>query len=152
VSHYVKAGSALDDEAQLRCNSTYFPGTCIPMLPSELSDNLCSLREGVVRLTVSVFVDIDTQGNTKGWRIARSYIKSHKRFTYKQAKKIFDGNMESRHKKTIERMAELCELLKKQRSQRGSVQLYLPDFVIKIDEKGIPTGTEILEYDVTHQL
>src|SRR5262249_41906964 len=74
VSYYVTPKSALDREAGLRCNSTYFPGKCIPMLPSELSDNLCSLREGVMRLSVSVFIHLDQSGDIKNFRIARSVI------------------------------------------------------------------------------
>lgn len=152
VSHYVKDKSALDREASLRCNSTYFPGKCIPMLPSELSDNLCSLREGVLRLTVSVFITVDKNGDTKSYRIVRSVIKSQKRFTYKQAKQVLDGQLESKHKKKMEQMLELCYLLKKKRSERGSVQLFMPEFKVIVDEKGVPTGTEIIEYDITHQL
>ncbi len=152
VSHYVKDKSALDREASLRCNSTYFPGKCIPMLPSELSDNLCSLREGVLRLTVSVFIHIDDQGDVKEYRIVRSVIKSQKRFTYKQAKKVLDGELESIHKPKLHQMLELCYLLKKKRSERGSVQLFMPEFKVKVDESGVPFGTEIIEYDITHQL
>lgn len=152
VSHYVKDKSALDREASLRCNSTYFPGKCIPMLPPELSDNLCSLREGVLRLTVSVFISIDDTGETKSYRIARSVIKSQKRFTYKQAKKVLDGELESIHKNKLQQMLEVCMLLKKKRSERGSVQLFMPEFKIKVDEKGVPVGTEIIEYDITHQM
>ncbi len=152
VSHYVRDKSALDREASLRCNSTYFPGKCIPMLPSELSDNLCSLREGVLRLTVSVFITIDEQGETKNYRIVRSVIKSKKRFTYKQAKKVLDGELESEHKKKLHDMVEVCHLLKKKRRERGSVELFMPEFVIKVDEKGVPVGTEVVEYDITHQM
>ncbi len=152
VSHYVKEKSALDREASLRCNSTYFPGKCIPMLPSELSDNLCSLREGVLRLTVSVFMTIDNSGDVKSYRIVKSVIKSKKRFTYKQAKKVLDGELESIHKKKLHQMVDLCYLLKKKRQERGSVQLFMPEFKVMVDEKGKPTGTELIEYDITHQL
>jgi ribonuclease R len=152
VSHYVKAGSHLDREAQERCNSTYFPGKCIPMLPSELSDHLCSLRQGVLRLTVSVFVDIDKEGNTKSWRICRSVIKSQKRFTYKNVKKIFDKKLKSKHEPTLQRMLHLCNLLKDKRSERGSVQLYMPELTIRVDQHGMPQDTELIEYDITHQM
>lgn len=152
VSHYVRAHSALDREASLRCNSTYFPGKCVPMLPSELSDNLCSLREGVLRLTVSVFIHLNKQGDVKNYRITKSVIKSQKRFTYKQAKKVLDGEMESKHKPTLLKMVEVCHLLKQKRAERGSVQLFMPEFVIKVDDKGVPVGTEVVEYDITHQL
>jgi len=152
VSHYVQSNSALDREASLRCNSTYFPGKCIPMLPSELSDNLCSLREGVLRLTVSVFVTIDETGQTKDFSIKRSVIKSQKRFTYKQAKKVLDGELESKHRPKLLKMMELCHLLKQKRAERGSVQLYMPEFVVKVNESGVPVGTEVVEYDITHQM
>jgi ribonuclease R len=152
VSHYVKPDSELDKEARLRCNSTYFPGICIPMLPRALSDNLCSLKEGVVRLTVSVFVELSKNGEVLSWRIARTAIKSAKRFTYKQAKKVIDGVERSKHRDTILEMVNVCRLLQKKRSERGSVQLSMPELVVKVDENGVPTGTEIVQYDISHQL
>lgn len=152
VSHYVKPGSALDREARLRCNSTYFPGMCVPMLPHELSDNLCSLKEGVARLTVSVFVEIDKEGNIVHTRIARSVIKSQKRFTYKQAKQVLDGKLRSKHKETLLEMMKVCHLLKKKRAERGSVELYMPELVILVDKNGSPTGTDVVQYDITHQM
>ncbi|MDB6081753.1 MAG: rnr, partial [Chlamydiia bacterium] len=152
VSHYVRPGSALDREARIRCNSTYFPGKCIPMLPHELSDNLCSLKEGVARLTVSVFVEIGKDGNILGTRISRTVIKSQKRFTYKQAKQVLDGTLRSKHQETLQEMVKVCQLLKKKRAERGSVELYMPELVILIDQSGVPTGTEIVQYDITHQM
>lgn len=152
VSYYVREGSAIDVEAKKRCNSTYFPGTCIPMLPRELSEGLCSLRPGVNRLTVSVFFDIDKTGETKGWKIVRSVIKSKKRFTYKEVKHILDGKKLSVHAPKLAEMQKFCHLLQKKRHERGSVQLSLPELVVKVDEKGVPTGTEMVEYDITHQM
>lgn len=152
VSHYVRPGTAIDDEAALRCNSTYFPGKCIPMIPHELSDNLCSLKANVNRLTVSVFIDLDESGQTIGWEIARSVIKSKKRFTYGDAKKILDGKKQSPHAPTLFLMVEVCKLLQEQRTKRGSVQLFMPELVLKINEEGIPTGTVVHEYDITHQM
>ena len=152
VSHYVKTGSALDIEARKRCNSTYFPSMCVPMLPFELSNNLCSLKEGVLRLTVSAIIEIDFQGNVIHSRIARSVIKSAKRFTYKQAKLVLDDKLKSKHKDTLLEMVEVCRLLKEKRKERGSVELYMPELVIKIDKDGVPTGTELVQYDITHQM
>ena len=97
VSHYVRPGTALDDEAQLRCNSTYFPNYCLPMLPGELSENLCSLKPDVNRLTVSVLMRFDPHGTLLDFRIARTVIKSAKRFTYREAKKVLDGQKKSPH-------------------------------------------------------
>lgn len=152
VSHYVQLGTALDKEAAMRCNSTYFPGSVIPMLPSVLSDNLCSLKPKVNRLTVSVLISFDAEGNELDYRITRSVIKSQKRFTYKEAKQVLDGQKESPHSPTLKLMVELCGLLKKKRYERGSIEFALPELVILVDEKGVPTGTDYITYDITHQL
>ncbi len=152
VSHYVTPGSALDQEAKERCNSTYFPGTCIPMLPHELSSNLCSLKPNVNRLTVSIIATLDSSGNITNYRFARSVIKSDKRFTYREAKEILDGKKRSPHKKTLKLMEELCLVLKEKRYARGSLEFAIPELSIIVDEKGSPTGTDYIEYDITHQL
>ena len=152
VSHYVTPHSHLDKVARIRCNSTYFPGLCVPMLPHALSDNLCSLREGVIRLCASVFMHFTKDGKLLSWHIKKSFIKSKKRFTYKQVKKILDGKLKSKHEPTLQRMLKFCNLLKEKRAERGSVQLYMPELFIHIDKDGVPTGTELIEYDVTHQM
>ncbi len=152
VSHYVRPGTALDEEARLRCNSTYFPGVCIPMLPKALSENLCSLKPKVNRLTVSVLMRLDSQGTVVEHRITRSVIKSAKRFTYKEAKKVLDGEKRSPHSSTLNLMVELCNLLKQQRYERGSIEFSLPELVVLVDEKGNPYQTDYITYDVTHQM
>lgn len=152
VAHYVKPDSALDKEAYYRCNSTYFPGSCIPMLPFELSNELCSLKPNVVRLTTSVMMDFDKKGNLLKKRIVRSYIKSAKRFSYEEAKKVLDGKNKSPFLPSLKLMVELCQLLKKKRYERGSIDFSLPDMVIEIDKNGNPTGIKTVEYDITHQL
>lgn len=152
VSHYVRLGSALDEEAQLRCNSTYFPGVCIPMLPGELSENLCSLKAAVNRLTVSVFIDFDPEGNMVNYRIGKTVIKSSKRFTYRQAKEVLDGTKKSRHLPTLKLMVELCGLLKRKRYERGSIEFSIPELVVIVDDKGVPQKTDYIAYDITHQL
>lgn len=152
VAHYVPAGSSLDEEAKQRCNSTYFPGFCLPMLPHELSDHLCSLRPKVVRLTVSVLMEFDTQGSLVGYKIKRSAIKSNKRFSYEEAKAVLEGTIKSPFKPLLELMVELCLLLKKKRSARGSIDFAMPEIVLVVDEKGVPQGTKKVEYDITHQM
>lgn len=152
VSHYVRPGSALDEEARLRCNSTYFPGVCIPMLPSALSENLCSLKPDVNRLTVSVLMSFDPQGTLVNHRITRSVIKSVKRFTYKEAKKVLDGEKKNPHLQNLNVMVELCRLLKKKRYERGSIEFALPELVVLVDKDGVPYQTDYVTYDITHQL
>lgn len=152
VSHYVQPGSALDLEAQLRCNSTYFPGFCLPMLPRELSDNLCSLKPNVNRLTVSVLMELDHTGSLINYRITRSVIKSAKRFTYREAKAVLDGKKKSPYLDTLKLMVELCGHLKKKRYERGSIEFGIPELVVMVDEKGVPQKTDYIVYDITHQL
>lgn len=152
VAHYVKPSSSLDKDAFLRCNSTYFPGYCSPMLPYELSNDKCSLKEGVERLCISAMMDFDTEGNLYNYRICRSVIRSKKRFTYDEAFEIIEKRKASPFGKSLQTMVELCHLLKQKRFLRGSIDFALPDAVILTDEKGNPTGIKIVEYDISHQL
>lgn len=152
VSHYVKPGMHLDREAYLRCNSTYFPGTCIPMLPEELSNELCSLKAKVIRLTQSVLAEFNPKGDLVSYEIKRAAIKSQKRFTYKEALAVLEGKKKSPHKELLERMVELCLLLKQKRFERGSIDFSMPDDVIIVNDKGVPERIERVEYDITHQM
>lgn len=152
VAFYVPPGSPLDLEAKRRSNSTYFPGTCIPMLPEELSNNLCSLRQGVIRLTVTVLMEFDKEGTLVKSDVQRSYIKSKKRFTYGEAREVIEGKVKSPHAPELKLMVELCQLLKKKRSLRGSIDFAMPDLIVVVNKKGEPTGIKIEEYDVTHQM
>lgn len=152
VAHYVKAESHLDKEAQKRGNSTYFPGECIPMLPEELSNHLCSLKQGVVRLTVSVLMHFDKEGTLLSSEVKRTFIKSKKRFTYDEAKQVLDGKKTSPYSEELHQMAQLCSVLKNKRNERGSIDFSLPELILLIDEKGAPTGIKIEEYHITHQL
>ncbi|MBS3904253.1 MAG: ribonuclease R [Simkania sp.] len=152
VAHYVQESSHLDQEAYARCNSTYFPGKCVPMLPEELSTHLCSLRPNVMRLTVSVLMTFNKTGDLINAKFVRAVIKSKKRFTYEEAKSVIDGKKKSTHAPALKLMVELCLLLKKKRNERGSIDFALPDTVITVDKKGQPTGFSTVEYDISHQL
>ena len=152
VANYVKAGTALDQEAFLRCNSTYFPGNCIPMLPYQLSNNICSLKPDVERLTASVLMEYDGEGNLVDYKIVRSVIRSKKRFTYREAKEVLDGKLESQYAPLLKNLEALCHIFKKKRSERGCVEFALPEVRVIVDDDGVPTGMEFIEYDITHQL
>lgn len=152
VSHYVKPHTHLDKEALARCNSVYFPGGVLPMLPPALSNDLCSLKPNVKRLTVTVIIDLDHEANVQEYRIVRSIIKSKRRFTYNEAKKVLDGKVKSIHKPTLEHMVTLCLKLKKQRTKRGAIEFAMPDLDIKVDEQGKITAMYIVSYDITHQM
>ncbi|MGL4540175.1 MAG: ribonuclease R family protein [Candidatus Rhabdochlamydia sp.] len=152
VAHYVKPDSFLDKEAYLRANSTYFPSVCVPMLPEELSNQLCSLKANVNRLTVSVLIKLNPDGQLLHFQIVRSYIKSAKRFSYFEAKEVLDGKKKNIHAPTLQLMVDLCLLLKKHRRERGSIDFSLPEISLVIDENGAPVGVKKIEYDITHQL
>ena len=152
VSHYVKPNSALDQEASLRCNSVYFPGCVVPMLPHDLSSHLCSLKPNVNRLAISVLMTLDAEGTMKEYRIRRSVIRSRKRFTYREAKEVLDGRKESKFGPALELMVEVCQLLKKKRYTRGSIEFSLPDLSVELTPTGEVKKIELLEYDITHQL
>lgn len=152
VAHFVAPGSRLDQEAVERSNSTYFPGTCLPMLPHELSDHLCSLKPHVERLTVSVLMQFDESGELLHHVIVRSIIKSQSRYSYQQAREMIEGRATGPHLQTVLKMVELCKILKERRKERGSIDLAVPEWVVKCDEEGSPTGMELHEYDFSHQL
>jgi ribonuclease R len=152
VAHFVKQNSHLGKDAFKRCNSTYFPGSVIPMLPKILSNDLCSLKEGVIRLTVSVMMDFDKKGNLLSYEIFRSFIENKKRFTYEEAFKILEGKSKSSHSEMLKNMKELCLLLKKKRFDRGSIDFAIPEAVLEVDDKGNPKDIKIVEYDISHQI
>ncbi len=152
VSFFVKPGTALDAEASERCNSTYFPDTCLPMLPPKLADNLCSLKPKKYRLTISTLMTFDAKGELIRYEIRRSIIFSRKRFSYEDAKKILDQEVKSPFYKDLCLLKELALLLKEQRKERGCVDFSLKSSKIKLDRSGTPVGMEIIDYDITHQM
>jgi ribonuclease R len=152
VAAYVDENSELDKEAFSRCNSTYFPGTCVPMLPEELSNGLCSLKPKVNRLAATVYAKFDPQGDLINYNIHRSVICSKHRFSYESAKSVLDKKVKSSHLKLLETMVELCNHLKTKRRERGSVDFAMPELVIEVDKSGEPLKTHVVEYDITHQM
>lgn len=152
VSYFVREGTALDQEASMRSNSTYFPGYCVPMLPPALSDDLCSLKPNVPRLAVSTLMELDQNGQLETMRYTRSIINSKKRFTYEEVKEILDGKRKSPFATQLKELEELALLLKKIRRDRGCLDLALADTNVIVDKAGVPKRIEIIEYDITHQM
>lgn len=152
VAHYVKSGSALDEEAYKRANSVYFPGKCVPMLPEELSNELCSLKPEVVRLTITVKMVFSPEGDLLDTQIHRSVIRSQKRFTYEEAFSVLKKEGSSPFYDLLSSFKELCLLLKQKRTQRGSIDFALPEAQVLVDAEGNPLEIRIHEYDITHQL
>ncbi len=117
VSHYVRPGSALDREARKRGTSVYLPSRVIPMLPERLSNDLCSLREGVDRLTLSVLLRYDAKGNLLETTFARSVIRSDRRLSYERASRVMDRTVREKGKvgEVLREMAVLARILKRKR-------------------------------------
>lgn len=142
VTHYVKEGSALDNEALLRGTSVYFPDRVIPMLPRELSNNICSLNANVDRLAFSVNIDIDSNGNVVNHDIFESVIHINERMTYTNVYKILvedDAELKERYKDHLtdfENMKKLSSILKDKRKRRGSVDFDFDEAKVIVDDSG----------------
>ncbi len=127
VSHYVKAGSALDAEAHLRGNSVYFPERVIPMLPEVLSNGLCSLNPEVDRLCMACEMTIDRQGKVTRSRFMEAVMCSHARLTYSEVAAMLverDEEVRERYAPLVDSLEELYNLYKafrKLRNQRGAI-------------------------------
>ncbi|AAF73588.1 ribonuclease R [Chlamydia muridarum str. Nigg] len=152
VSHYVTPNSALDQEAAKRCNSIYFPGKVIPMLPSALSDNLCSLKPNVDRLAVSVFMTFSKEGFLSDYRILRSVIRSKYRMTYDEVDEIIEKKLAHPISKTILEMAELSRIFSDIREQRGCTRLVLPSFTMSLDNLQEPVALVENKQTAAHKL
>lgn len=166
VSHFVTAGSALDEEAAKRGNSTYFPGFVIPMLPEVLSNGVCSLQEAVPRLCLSAFIVLDEKARPVRTWFAETVIKSAKRLRYREAQDLIDGKDSIYHpegnRKPTDYAPEVRELLgeldglakriQKRRHAAGQLVLDLPTIQLKLDEDGKVVGTEKEDTSFTHTL
>jgi len=137
VSHYVNEASPLDAEAYVRGTSTYLVNEVIPMLPERLSNNLCSLRPKEDRLTYSVFMDIDRDGEVGSWSLKKSVIRSARRFTYEEVQRI----LESGKGDFVELLTALNVLAKQQtqiRRKAGSLDFDTGEAKFKFDAEGFP--------------
>ena len=145
VAEYVRAGTDLDLEARLRGTSVYFPDRAIPMLPQELSTDICSLRPGEDRLVLSCIMQLDTNGRIESYAIGEGVIRSAARMTYTKVQAILEGDAEVRaaYADRVEdfvRMKKLAVLMNKRREERGSIDFDLPEPVIEFDEQGQMRG------------
>lgn len=141
VGYFVRRGSELDREAYQRGTSVYFPDKVIPMLPRELSNGICSLNPNVNRLAVSCLMEIDSSGTVVQYDILESIIRSKARLTYNEVNRILvDQESELRQHYAhlvphLEVMAELAQILRRRRRQRGSVDFNFPEAKVEIDRE-----------------
>ncbi len=154
VSHYVRPGSALDQEAFLRGCSVYFPETVLPMLPEKLSNEICSLRPDEDRLTFSVLLEVDAEGDLLSRRFYTSIIRSDARLTYSEIFQLFEGkyparDIVSRLQPELSLMRGLAEKLRRRRLAKGSLNIVSTEpFLIYQDAKLV--GVDALHPNEAH--
>src|SRR6185312_14044219 len=157
VAQYVEDGSAIDDEARKRGTSVYFPDRAVPMLPLELSTDICSLRPEVDRLVLSCIMEIDHQGEVLSYDLAEGVIRSAHRMTYTDVNAIIEGDAVLRRKYSdgvadFDLMYELAQVLNRKRTKRGSIDFDLPEPVIEFDENGLMKSVTPSERNWAHRL
>ncbi len=158
VGHYVGWDSALDIEARKRGTSVYFPDRVVPMLPKELSEDLCSLKPKVDRLAFTVEMDFDARGEKIDAKFYPSIIISNERMTYTSVKKVLvDENPEERKRydyllRDFELMGEMCNILKARRIKRGSLDFDLPEPEVLLDIQGNPEAIIKAERNFAHMM
>ncbi len=137
VSHYVREGTSLDQEAFSRGTSVYLVNEVIPMLPERLSNDLCSLRPDVDRLTYSVFMDVNANGVVASHRIAKSVIHSARRFTYEEVQKIIEARA-GECADLLLPLHALAKVLLKRRRKNGSLDFDTGEAKFTFDAEGLP--------------
>ncbi len=157
VAHYVRPESALDQEARLRGTSVYFPDRAVPMLPLELSTDICSLRPQVDRLVMSCVMEIDRRGEIVGVEFSPGMIRSAERMTYTAVNEVLEGDEAQRKRyanliESFELMHELAMILKRKRERRGSIDFDLPEPVIEFDDLGLMRSISRSERNNAHRL
>jgi ribonuclease R len=157
VAQYVDDGSAIDEEARKRGTSVYFPDRAVPMLPLELSTDICSLRPDLERLVLSCVMEIEPNGEVAYYELAEGVIRSAQRMTYTDVNAIIEGDMTLRHKyghlsENFDLMYELAQILNRKRVKRGSIDFDLPEPVIEFDEHGLMKSVAASERNWAHRL
>ena len=157
VGHYVRPGTPIDVEAQLRGTSVYFPDRAVPMLPIELSTDICSLRPQEDRLVLSALLEIDGQGEVVSQEFTRGVIRSAERMTYTNVFRILEGDAAMRERygsqlQHFELMRELALLLNRKRTKRGSIDFDMPETNIELDLSGQMVGVTRAERNMAYRI
>lgn len=152
VSHYVLPGSALDVEAKKRGNSTYLVDRVIPMLPEALSNELCSLKPNVDRLTKCVEFVLSKDGHVVSSKFYPAVIRSKRRFTYKEAFAVIQAPPNNETGQMLHDAHAMAQKVRRLRFKNGSLDLDFPENKIRLDEHGKVLRIERIENDESHQL
>ena len=159
VSHYVKAGSAIDLEARERGTSVYFADRVIPMLPEALSNGVCSLNAGEDKLTFSAIIELDKQGTILSFRFRKSIINSKVRGVYGEVNQLFNGTADKALRKkyspvirSLHAARELAEILKARAKRSGTVELDSTESRFVLDGQGVCVDVQPRESGEAEQM
>ena len=158
VAHYVKQGSLLDRDAYARGTSVYFPDRCIPMLPEELSNGICSLNPHVDRLAMTAEMLFDSGGEMIEAHFYDSVIRSGARLTYTLVRDMLEGDGLAagggydEFAEDLRLMKELASRLMEKRRRRGSIDFDLPEPEIILDLQGKPEAILKAERNIAHRI
>ncbi len=152
VSHYVKPGTALDEEAARRGNSTYLVDRVVPMLPEALSNELCSLKPQVERLTKCVEFLLSAEGHVLRTQFYPAVIRSQRRFNYREVLALLQRQPQDPIEQMLHDANGLAQRIRRVRFKAGSLDLDFPETKIRLDERGRVLRMEKVENDISHQL
>ena len=153
VSYYVRPGGALDKEARKRGNSVYFPDLVVPMLPHQLSSDMCSLRAGQDRAAMACHLTVNAQGKVTAWRFARAVIRVAAVLAYEDAQAAIDGaKPHDLLEPALKPLWACWALLRKARDQREPLALDLPERRVVLDEWGKIVSVAVRERLDAHML
>lgn len=149
VSHYVKKGSYLDDDAYERGTSVYLVDRVVPMLPHKLSNGICSLNPNVDRLAMSCVMEINGKGYVSNYQIFKSVIRSKKQMNYDDVNSILEDNVipsgYEEYVDTLRTMNELSNILRKKMVRHGYIEFNIKEPKIIVDDSCHPVDIKIRE-------
>jgi len=158
VSHFVREGSPLDQEARQRGTSVYLPDRVIPMIPEVVSNNLASLQPGKIRYTRTCWIEFTPDGLPVHSAVEPAAIRSRRRFTYEEVD-VFIADpdtqaveMPAEVRALLGRMRDLARMLRRRRMARGSLQLEMPEVKIDLNRDGRVSGAHVVENTESHQV
>ena len=151
VTHYLKEGTALDNEAQKRATSVYLVDRVIPMLPERLSNFLCSLRPNKDKLCYSAVFELDSEANIVQEWFGKTIIHSIRRYAYEEVQEILLG-ADDKHKPMITDLNRIAKQIRAIREKSGAISFETMEFYFKFDENGNPLGILPRAHDDSHEL
>ncbi|KAF1686339.1 ribonuclease R [Pseudoxanthomonas broegbernensis] len=158
VSHYVRPGTPLDDEAQKRATSVYFPGFVVPMLPETLSNGICSLNPRVDRLCFVCDMQVDHEGEVTGSKFYEAVMNSHARLTYAQVwQAVGEDDPQAQAQlgpvlPQVQRLHQLYQVLAKARARRGAIEFETSEVRFVLDNRGEVAQAGMLVRNDAHKL